>query len=53
MQVPQLAGPIPIGRRVEVGPRATSLWWVRDTDSSGIPFLNCQVVVGYMFLEQF
>ena len=27
MQVPQWAGPIPIGRRVELGPRAMSLWW--------------------------
>ena len=41
MQVSQLAGPIPIGRRVELGPRAMSLWWVRDTDNSkGPEFLS-------------
>ena len=39
MQVPQKAGPIPIGRMVEVGPRAKTLWWVRDTDSSSGPEL--------------
>ena len=37
MQVPQWAGPIPIGRRVEQRPRAMSLWWVRDTDTSKDP----------------
>ena len=37
MQVPQMAGPNPIGRRVELGPRAISLWWVRDTDTSNGP----------------
>ena len=41
MQVPQWAGPIPIGRRVELGPRAMSLRWVRDTDTSkGPEFLS-------------
>ena len=34
MQVPQWVGPIPIGRRVELGPRAMPLWWVHDTDTS-------------------
>ena len=34
MQVPQWANPIPIGRRVELGPRAMSLWLVLDTDTS-------------------
>ena len=34
MQVTQLAGPIPISRRVELGPRAMSLWWFHDTDTS-------------------
>ena len=33
MQVPQWAGLIPIGPRVELGHRAMSLWWVRDTDT--------------------
>ena len=41
MQVPQWAGPIPIGRRVELGPRAMSLWRVHDTDTSkGQEFLS-------------
>ena len=34
MQVPQWAGSIPIGWKVELGPGAMSLWWVRDTDTS-------------------
>ena len=34
MQVPQWAVRIPIGRRVDLGPRAMSLLWVHDTDSS-------------------
>ena len=37
MQVPQWIGPIPIGRRVELGPRAMSLWRVLDTDTSKGP----------------
>ena len=37
MQVPQRVGPIPIGRRVELGPRAMSLRRVHDTDSSKGP----------------
>ena len=37
MQVPQRAGLIPIGLRVELGLRAMSLWWVRDTDTSKDP----------------
>ena len=41
MQVPQRVGPIPIGRRVELGPRAMSLWWVHDTETSkGPEFLS-------------
>ena len=41
MQVPQWAGLIPIGQRVELGPRAMSLWWVRDTDTyKGPEFLS-------------
>ena len=32
MQVPQWAGPIPIGRRVELGPVAMSEEWCHDTD---------------------
>ena len=41
MQVPQRAGPIPIGRRVELGPRAMSLRRVHDTDSFiGLDFLS-------------
>ena len=39
MQVPQCAGPIPIGRRVELGPIDTSLWCVHDTDTSKGPEL--------------
>ena len=39
MQVPEWAGPIPIGKGVEVGPRAKTLWWVRDTDTSSGPEL--------------
>ena len=39
--VPQCAGPIPIGRRVELGRRAMSLTWVHDTDTSkGPEFLS-------------
>ena len=34
MQVPQWAGTIPIGRRVELGLRALSLWCGHDTDTS-------------------
>ena len=34
MQVLQWAGTIPIGRRVELGPRALSLWCGHDTDTS-------------------
>ena len=34
MQVPQLAVRIPIGRRVDLGPIAMSLWWVHDTDTT-------------------
>ena len=37
MQVPQLKGTIPIGRRVELGHRAMSLWRVHDTDTSKGP----------------
>ena len=41
MQVSQWAGPISVGRRVELGPRAMSLWCVRDTDTSkGPEFLS-------------
>ena len=41
MQVPQWEGPIPIDRRVELGPRAMSLSWVNDTDTSkGPEFLS-------------
>ena len=41
MQVEQWAGPFPIGRKVELGPRAMSLWWVDDTDTSkGPEFLS-------------
>ena len=56
MQVPQWAGPIPIGRTVDLGPRAIPEGWVHDTDTSngpGFPFFNWQVVVEYMFLELF
>ena len=34
MQVPQWAVRIPISRRVDLGPRAMSLWWVHDTDTT-------------------
>ena len=37
MQVPLWVGQIPIGRRVEQGPKAMSLWWVHDTDTSKSP----------------
>ena len=43
MKVPhaQWAGPIPIGWRVELGPRAMSLWFVHDTETSkGPEFLS-------------
>ena len=41
MQVPQRAGPILIGRRVELGPSEMSLWLVHDTDTSkGPEFLS-------------
>ena len=41
MQVPQWADPIPIGQGVELGPRAMSLRWVHDTDTSkGPEFLS-------------
>ena len=41
MQVPQWAGPISIGRKVELGHRAMSLRWVHDTDTSkGPEFLS-------------
>ena len=41
MQVPQRVGPIPIGRRVELGPIAMSLLWVQDTETSvGPEFLS-------------
>ena len=39
MQVLLCAGPIPRGRRVELGPRDTSLLWVHDTDTSKGPEL--------------
>ena len=32
MQVPQLAGPIPMGRKSRLGPRAMSNGWCHDTD---------------------
>ena len=34
MQVPQWAGRISMGRRVDLGPRAMSLRWGHDTDTS-------------------
>ena len=34
MQVPQWGGPVPMGRRVELGPRAMSLRWGHETDTS-------------------
>ena len=48
MQVPQWAGPIPMGWRGGLGPRAVSGGWAHDTDyflGPGIPVLNWQVVV--------
>ena len=48
MQVPQWAGPIPIGRRGGPGPRTMSGGWGHSADyflMSGIPVLNWQVVV--------
>ena len=41
MQVPQWVGHISLGRRVELGRRAMSLWWVHDTDTfKGPEFLS-------------
>ena len=41
MKVPQWAVRIPIGRRVDLGPRAMSEGWVHDTDTSkGSEFLS-------------
>ena len=41
MQVPKRAVRIPIGRKVDLGPRAMSAWWVHDTDTSkGPEFLS-------------
>ena len=41
MQVPQCAGLIPMGRRVELGLRDISLRWSHDTDTSyGLEFLS-------------
>ena len=48
MQVPQWAGPIPMGWRGGPGPRAMSGGWGHGTDyflQSGIPVLNWQLVV--------
>ena len=48
MQVPQWAGPIPMGWRGWPGPRAVSEGWSHGTDyflGPGIPVLNWQVVV--------
>ena len=48
MQVPQWAGPIPMGQRGGPGPRAMFEGWGRSTDyflGPGIPVLNWQVVV--------
>ena len=56
MQVPKWAGPIPLDRSGRLGPRTMSEEWGHDTDyflGTGIPFLNGQVVVEYMFLELF
>ena len=56
MQVPQWAGPVPMGRRGGPGPRAMSGGWSHGTDyflGPGIPVLNWQVIVEllYIFLE--
>ena len=32
MQVPQWAGPIPMGLKGRLGPRVISEWWDYDTD---------------------
>ena len=48
MQVPQWAGPIPMGRRGGLGPRAMSGGWGQCPDyflEPGIPVLNWPVVV--------
>ena len=48
MQVPQWAGPIPIGRRGGPVPRAMSGGWGHGTDyflGTGISVLNWQLVV--------
>ena len=48
MQVPQWAGPIPMGRRGGAGPSAMSGGWGHGTDyflGPRIPVLNWQVVV--------
>ena len=56
IQVPQWASPIPMSRRGSLGPRAMSRGWGHDTIyilGPGIPLLNRQMVVEYMFLELF
>ena len=56
IQVPQWAGPIPMGRKGRLRPRAMSEGWYHDTHyflGPGIPLLNCQVEVEYLFLELF
>ena len=53
MQLPQLAGLIPMGRRVELGPRYMSLRWSHDTDNSYGPEFLSLIGSWYMFLELF
>ena len=56
MQVPKWAGPITLDRSGRLGPRTMSVGSGHDADyflGTGIPFLNRQVVVVYMFLELF
>ena len=49
MQVPQWAGPVPMGRRAGPGPRAMSGGWGHGTDYFlGLdPVLNWQVIVEF------
>ena len=56
MQVPQWAGPIPMGQRSRPGPRAMSGGWGYGTNyflKPGIPVLNQQMVVVGRMLQGF